>query len=119
MICENQDRPIRRKLEVYQGTEFSFSFRIKNEGKYIVPDNVFFRLMDKVGGSIEDGYDLSFSDSPSSITIDDEKVITVTIPKEMTSDLDEDKYYEIDVDISGVVKRRFLGDMVVYRSAGN
>lgn len=108
------ERPIRKTLEVYQGSDFSFAFRVTVDGDYITPEDVIFRTMEHPGGEVDNEY--SLNDSPSFITIDEDKIITIALPAVTTLEIENELYFEIDTVYDGETKRRFIGTMLLYKS---
>jgi hypothetical protein len=114
-------KPVKRNLEIYKGADFLLQFRLKLEDAYINPNDgeVTFKASDKIDGT--NVFSFSSTESPVTISIDDEDnyLITVQISATDTADITAlELYYEVDfVDAGGVVSRWMLGSINIYGNA--
>ncbi len=105
------------KAKLYKGAAFTFSFRLSRDGRYIDPENVIFTLSKRAGG--EEVYEKQYTDSPTSITVDDDDIWTVQLTDTETDDIDDDGelYMQIDAVEDGVRERWGIGNVRVYEDA--
>lgn len=103
-------------LKLYKGAVFRFSFRLSRAGSYIDPSDVIFTASDKPGGT--EVFNLSYTDSPSFLSVDDDNIWTVEIPATDTTDVNYgDLYMQVDAVEDGSRERWITGNIKVYQNA--
>lgn len=103
-------------LKIYKGAVFRFSFRLSRAGTYVDPTDVIFTASDKPGGTAV--FDLSYTDSPTFISVDDDDIWTVEIPSTDTDSIEYGELYmQVDIIEDGERERWITGNIRVYQNA--
>lgn len=105
-------------LKIYKGSRFTFSFRLALDGEYIEPPvDIIFTASNGAGGT--QIIQKSYSESPTSITFDEDDVYTVELSDAETDEIEEALlYFQVDtINAAGKRDRWIIGHIKVYDDA--